>query len=60
MCDEQKKAYTANWITIIDNKSFVAGINSQPLYLTESEAQPLLALCAITEFIESNYIGNYQ
>lgn len=54
MCDDQKKAYTAHWITIVDNKRYIAGVNSKPLYLTEVEAKPLLAIGAIAEFNKAN------
>jgi hypothetical protein len=54
MSDEQKKAYTANWIVKLNNKSYVAGINEKPLYLSKSEAKALLAIGAITVIDKSN------
>ena len=54
MCDEQKSAYRANWITIVDNKGTIAGVNSEPLYLTKHQAIPLLALGAIIRYEQSN------
>jgi len=54
MCDEQKRYYTANWIVKLENKCFVPGVNSNPIYLTNAEAIPLLKLGAIFEVIDSN------
>jgi|GEM_PF-1973193 len=53
MCDEPKKAYSANWIIKFEDISYVPGINEKPLYLTEEEAAPLLALGAIAEIDNS-------
>lgn len=55
MNDEQKKAYSANWIVKFEKKSYIHGVNAKPLYLTNEEATPLLALGAITEFDESTH-----
>lgn len=49
MNEEQKKAYSANWTVKLDKKCYVPGVNGKPLYLTKSEAKPLLALGAVTE-----------
>lgn len=55
MNDEPQKAYSANWIVKLAKKSYIPGINAQPLYLTMDEAMPLLALGAIIEVDASQY-----
>jgi len=54
MSDEQKKAYIAYWIIKLDNKCYMAGDNEKPLYLSKSEAKPLLAMGAISEISKSH------
>ena len=54
MCDELKKPYSANWIIKWKGKSYVPGVNETPLLLTNDEAEPLLALNAITELSKNS------
>jgi len=52
MKNETKKTYSANWIIKLANKSYVPGVNAKPLYLTNYEAESLLALGAIIEIAD--------
>ncbi len=55
MNDEQKKAYSANWIVKLAKKSYIPDVNGKPLYLTMDEATPLLALGVITEVDKTQF-----
>tara|TARA_R110001583_G_C5638949_1_gene407709 strand:+ start:545 stop:742 length:198 start_codon:yes stop_codon:yes gene_type:complete len=52
--DEQKNAYSANWIVKLAKKSYISGVNEKLLYLTRDEVTPLLALGLLQKLIKHN------